>query len=84
MSTFIIPKPPTGVPVATVEFPEDTEGHGIAHYVVTYAPPLRKGMAHRYLVWLVLTATGNALNENLPVAVRPTREAAIARASAEF
>jgi hypothetical protein len=80
-TTLTVRRPPQGVPVATVEFPEDMEGHGIAHYVITHAPPLRKGMPHRYLGYLVLTADGNCLNDNLPVFCRDTRQGAIDRAN---
>lgn len=81
---FIIPAPPEGEHRARVEFPEDMEGHGIAHYEVTEKPPLRRGMAPRFLVWLVHDATGNCLNNNLPVATEHTLDAAIARAKVGF
>jgi hypothetical protein len=80
VNTFIIRDFPKGKPVATVEFPAELEGHGVAHYVITEQPPLRRGMAPRFFVYLVLDADGRCLNDNLPVATRPTLEGAVARA----
>ena len=82
-STFTVRQAPRNV-VARVDFPADMEGHGIAHYEIAEMPPLRHGMAPRYLGYLVLDADGRALNDNLPLFTRPTLEAAIARASVDF
>lgn len=81
-ATFIVRRRPEGEAVARVEFPEDTEGFGIAHYVITKKAPLRRGGAPRFLVNLVLTADGLMLNDNIPVACTSTLHDAVARAKA--
>ncbi len=81
MNTMIIPTPPAGFPVLTIPLPNDCEGGGVVDYVITHKSPLRRGMDERFNVYMVLRASGNCLNANIPVATLPTLRAAIRRAT---